>query len=240
MARGATSDRGPTFAGAVNITAGEATILGIKAVKLPNGVPGIDAGLSVRTGVAGESIVQFGNNHDDYYTGAIDQTRAGAMLRLDTRNAVPVPGGHAYSAIQLQTRGAGVPHGSYKVPFQISGQAPEGAFCLMANGVIYFYYGINVQGKTVTGVSSPTTIAVDYTILAADDIIICNSATPITLSIPAGTASNRRLIIKNIGAGTVTLSGGETDVIDSVPTYDLYQYDAATILDYSANNWLIL
>jgi hypothetical protein len=228
-----------TVNGIINITGGEATVLGLKALQLPNGVPGIDAGLSVRTGVVGESIVQFGNNHADYYTGAIDQSRAGSMLRLDTRNAIPVPGGHAYSAIQLQTRGAGVAYTGYKVPFQISGQAQEGSLCIMDNGVVYFYYGINVQGKTVTGLSAPTVITETYTVQPTDDIIICNSAVNIYVGLPAAVSGNRKIVLKNINTGIVTITVALGGSLDDRITYELYQWDSVTVLDNSGKYLII-
>jgi len=127
--------------GELIIIGGEVTLLGKKALRLPTGIPTIDAGLSVRL-LDGESIVQFGNNLSDYYTGAINQSKSGSMIRLDTRDAAPTPGGHAYSAFQIQVRPAGAAYTAYKVPVQISGGALEGALCIGVDGILWAYYGI--------------------------------------------------------------------------------------------------
>ena len=147
--------------GTVTILGGTATILGKKAIIMPTGTVGIDSGLSIRE-LTGESIIQFGNNLSDYYTGAIDQAKSGSMIRLDTRDAAPVPGGHAYSAFQIQVRLAGAVYTAYKVPVQISGGAPEGALCISASGVVSVYYGLWTAGQitsTIVTGTAPLVIA---------------------------------------------------------------------------------
>jgi hypothetical protein len=128
--------------GLLDITSGSAVGSGLLALQLPTGVSAsIGAGLSTRTGVAGESIIQFGNNHYASYTGTINQAKAGAMIRLDTRNVEPIPGSAAYSAFQIQVRGAGV--ASYTVPVSISGLATNGSLTISSAGVVSTYYGLS-------------------------------------------------------------------------------------------------
>lgn len=138
--------------GQINITSGQALTLGLQVLQLPTGVANtISAGLSVRTGVANESIIQLGNNLNAYYTGLVDSSRAGAMIRIDTRGVAPIPGASAYSVFQIQTRAAGVADPSYTVPVQIAA-APHGSFCIDINGYGYFYNRLRVGNTT----SAPT------------------------------------------------------------------------------------
>lgn len=141
--------------GTITILGGTATILGKKALVMPTGTAGIDSGLSIRD-IAGESIIQFGNNLSDYYTGAINQAKSGSMIRLDTRDAAPIPGGHAYSAFQIQVRVAGAAYTAYKVPVQIAGGAPEGALCISPTGVVSVYYGLWTAGQITSTLPTGT------------------------------------------------------------------------------------
>jgi hypothetical protein len=133
------------FRDQILISGGQPLTLGLQALQMPTGVEStIGAGLSTRTGVAGESIVQFGNNMNTYYTGSVNAAKAGAMIRLDTRGVEPTPGASAYSVFQIQTRAAGVADPNYTVPVQI-GAAPQGTFCIQTNGLVTANYGFVVN-----------------------------------------------------------------------------------------------
>lgn len=80
----------------------------------------------------------------------------------------------------------------------------------------------------------------DYTLTTADDVVIANKATAITITMPAATGSGRRFIVKSIGAGACTIDGDGADTIDGAATAVLSQYDAAQLIDYAANAWVIV
>ncbi|MBE3086827.1 MAG: hypothetical protein IMZ64_11495 [Bacteroidetes bacterium] len=100
----------------------------------------VGAGISTRD-VAGESILQFGNNLYSGYTGTIDASKAGALVRLDTRNGIGgiTYGGNSYTLYNIQMRAAGVADGGHTIPFQISANPtapPTGSFIMNGNGQI--------------------------------------------------------------------------------------------------------
>jgi hypothetical protein len=245
MTRNATSTKAPTFGGAVSLSGGTPSPggYGISAYNLPvdlteDGVAGhakVGAGLSIRE-YAGESIAQFGNNHW-HYTGRWNQAKAGVMVRLDTRNADPsLTGGHVYPVYQIQTREAG--SATYTVPVQIA-PSPDGSFIIQRSGRAGFLFGLDVEGKPVKGVSAPVVVNAAYSVLATDDIIVCNSATNFTITLPASVSTNRRIIFKNIGVGVVSLVVSGGGLLDDVTNYKVYQYDAVHVIDNSGK-YLIL
>jgi len=123
--------------GMITISGGEATTHGLKALRLPTGISNIDAGLSIRVSDK-ESIVQFGNNLASCYTGAVDSSKAGVMVRLDTRNkagSTSYANPDVYTLFQIQTREAGVADGGHTVPFQLRA-APTGSFIMDSEGNI--------------------------------------------------------------------------------------------------------
>lgn len=149
-----------TSSGRITITGGDATTYGYEALQLPNGISGIDAGLSTRI-LAGESIIQFGNNYQAHYTGSIDSSKAGAMIRIDTRNGsgASTYGGQAYTLFQIQTRVAGTT--TSEIPFQITA-APTGSLIIGTTGLVTFGYGITTPGaitSTLANGTAPLTIA---------------------------------------------------------------------------------
>jgi hypothetical protein len=138
--------------GLVTISGGEALTLGLKALQLPTGIATnvISAGLSTRTGVAGESIIQMGNNLNTLYTGAVNAAKAGAMIRLDTRGVEPNINSSNYSVFQIQTRAAGVADPNYTVPVQI-GAAPNGSFIIKTDGTSAFAGNVGIGTSTPVG-----------------------------------------------------------------------------------------
>jgi hypothetical protein len=90
--------------------------------------------------------------------------------------------------------------------------------------------GFKIPAKTVTDT---------YNILATDCLIICNKGTAMTVTLPA-TNLGQVFIIKNIGAGTVTLDGYGADTIDGDGNESLAQWDSLMLGCYEANKWVIL
>lgn len=95
---------------------------------------------------------------------------------------------------------------------------------------------IDINGALTHGVSVQTTT---YGVAATDYVIVCNSATAFTVTIPTAAATGRILIIKNINIGSITVSKSG-DTIDGAASQVLNQWDAITLCDYAANAWIIL
>ena len=78
-----------------------------------------------------------------------------------------------------------------------------------------------------------------YPITVNDYIIICNSSTPFTVTLPAA-ALGLLYIIKNIGSGVVTIACDGADTIDTLPTQEVDQYACPQVFCYVANKWIII
>ena len=79
-----------------------------------------------------------------------------------------------------------------------------------------------------------------YTLNELDGVIICNSTTAFTVTLPVASGSGQIYFIKNINTGAVTLDGNSGDIIDVATTQILGQWDAMQIVDYAANKWVIV
>jgi hypothetical protein len=79
----------------------------------------------------------------------------------------------------------------------------------------------------------------DYTAGAADEVIIANKGSAITITLPAATATGRMYIIKNIGAGDCTVDGNGAETIDGAATQTLNQWESIEIVDYASGAWII-
>lgn len=85
-----------------------------------------------------------------------------------------------------------------------------------------------------------TTVVTDtYTILTTDQAIICNKATPFTITLPTGTVG-QMFILKNVGAGLVTVDGNGTDTIDNELTQPLARWDSFIVFYYESGKWAII
>jgi uncharacterized protein (TIGR02145 family) len=126
--------------------------IGVGGLRITTNIAGVGAGLTARD-VAAQSIIQLGNNYQAGYTGPIDQTKAGVMIRLDTRNGIggTAYGGNSYTLFQILARVANTTISL--VPFQICA-APTGSFIMQESGYIglgilpdsnlTIYHGLNV------------------------------------------------------------------------------------------------
>ena len=85
-----------------------------------------------------------------------------------------------------------------------------------------------------------TTKTDSYVITSADETVICNKGSAMTITLPAATGSGITYSIKNIGAGDVTVDGNSSDTIDGDTTQTLYQWDGIRIADYAANKWVVI
>jgi len=79
-----------------------------------------------------------------------------------------------------------------------------------------------------------------YIATTDDDVIVCNKETAMTVTLPVASGGGRRFIIKNIGAGIVTVDGDSSDTIDGETTQALSQWSSMQVVDYAANKWVIV
>lgn len=86
-------------------------------------------------------------------------------------------------------------------------------------------------------ISIPTVFP--YTITSTDSIVIVDSAIAVTVNLTSATGSSRKLQIKSIGTGEVTVEGNSTDLIDGQLNQSLTQWDCIDVEDYVTNNWVI-
>jgi hypothetical protein len=103
------------------------------------------------------------------------------------------------------------------------------------NGTTYTSLAGGGGGSSSVSVSTKTT---NYTVVLADDVILCNGTLTITL-LPSG-SYNKRLTIKNIGTGIITIDGDGTETIDGSLTQLIYdQYHSFTLVP-DGTNWHII
>jgi len=79
---------------------------------------------------------------------------------------------------------------------------------------------------------------ISYVFLATDDLVVCNSATPITITLLAATGSKRPCRISNVGVGLVTVEGDGADTINGELNQELDEGEAIQLCDYKANKWV--
>jgi hypothetical protein len=97
---------------------------------------------------------------------------------------------------------------------------------------------IQVGGSVSVGIIIKTT---NYTASVNDLTILCNSSSPMTITLPdASGASGRIYVIKNINTGTITISkAGQT--IDGAASQTLTtQYASITLQSNGGTTWYIL
>lgn len=175
----------------------------------------------------------------------------GEISVYDTQGISGVTSGFgSYGNVASITLNAGAPLGS-SITFRVFQSAPS------SYGYAYLYSngsgGASVGGLTLGANSTPkamldvrgglafnvTTVTTTYTILSTDSTVVCNSASPFTVTLPTAVV-NQVFTIKNIGAGVVTIDGAGTDTIDGALTKSLNQYDSATLQCTAANTWSVI
>lgn len=77
------------------------------------------------------------------------------------------------------------------------------------------------------------------TLSANDELVLCNGTFTITLP-PAGSSEGKVYYIKNIGSGTITIDGDNSDTIDDSANAELdAQYEFITITSDGSEWWII-
>ena len=146
-----------------------------------------------------------------YYLGASPQQVDFQIVDVDTGVFLNAQSGIAYSSTRL----SGQFSSYYTDASNLTGTAnlPSGVF------------GTLDVDSFIRNVS---TKYVDYTVSTADDVVISSSSDPKTISlISASGNAGRQFVIKNKGAGTVTVNASGVGQIDGANTYSLPQYESA-------------
>ena len=84
-----------------------------------------------------------------------------------------------------------------------------------------------------------TTVTDTYTILSTDSTIICNKATPFTVTLPVAVVG-QQFTIKNIGVGRVTIEGNGAETIEGDANIYIDQLDNRTVQCYTTGLWAII
>ena len=79
----------------------------------------------------------------------------------------------------------------------------------------------------------------DYTITDIDEVIVCNKATAMTITLPIATGSGQSYYINNVGAGTITVSKSG-DTINGETSQEVGQWETIELIDYGNNQWSII
>lgn len=112
--------------------------------------------------------------------------------------------------------------------------------CDLASGKTYNINGSPHTHTLATIVSPPRTVTDTTTETTTDGTIVCNKGTAMTVNLLAATGSGRIRVVKNIGAGTVTVDGADVETIDGDTTQELLQWESLTIQDIASGVWGIL
>jgi hypothetical protein len=89
--------------------------------------------------------------------------------------------------------------------------------------------GLVYVNANIDNSKSYAKVSTAYEMTNADDYVIATSGSfPITLP-PAATANNKHYTIKNVGSGSISLSGDSSETIDSGSSITLDQFDAVEV-----------
>ena len=88
--------------------------------------------------------------------------------------------------------------------------------------------------------SLPAIKTTTYSALVTDGILIGNSTTAFTITLPASSGSGQQITIKNVNTGIVTVAGNGTDKIDGLASQLLARWSSLTLVDYSTGFWAII
>jgi hypothetical protein len=96
------------------------------------------------------------------------------------------------------------------------------------------------DGGTIAGNRTITNVSAAYVALASDDLIICNKATSMTVTLLAATGSGRKVSVASIGVGVITIEVASAGTINNAATMVLNQWDTADLVDISAGMYLFV
>lgn len=105
--------------------------------------------------------------------------------------------------------------------------------CLRASGAAMTFGGVTRRTLATTGgrVKALDVVTDTLTLNSTHQTIVCNKGTAMTVNLPAvASHAGRTYIIKNKGAGVVTIDGSGAEQIDNAATLALNQWQTATIV----------
>jgi hypothetical protein len=76
--------------------------------------------------------------------------------------------------------------------------------------------------------------------IPSDEVIICDSAIAITLTLLPAVGQGKVTHVKNIGVGVVTVEGYLAETIDGDPNQAMNKWDALHLVDYELGKYAIL
>lgn len=83
-----------------------------------------------------------------------------------------------------------------------------------------------------------TNVATTYTVAAQDQVIIGNSGSGFTITLPPATGSGRVVEIHNKNTGTVTVDGDGSETISGSANYTLAQWETSKVIDIASGVWV--
>jgi len=111
------------------------------------------------------------------------------------------------------------------------------------NGILLYSNTAIFEGRLASGtidsiLANDVQKTTTYTALVTDRTIECTSGT-FTVTLYTAVGHNRTLVIKNSGAGTITVDGAGTETIDGALTQSLASLQSLTIRS-NGTNWIII
>lgn len=97
---------------------------------------------------------------------------------------------------------------------------------------------ISSHSHSTSSSGSIITVTTTYQITESDVVVVCNSTTPFTVTLPEYSL-NKEIEISNINTGAVTIEGSGSDTIDNELNQSISQWEVITVRCYAANKWII-
>ena len=79
-----------------------------------------------------------------------------------------------------------------------------------------------------------------YIATLADEVIVANKATAMSVTLPAATGSGKPFTIASINIGPVTLACNGAETVNGDATQTLYQWESMQVVDYAAGVWVVV
>jgi hypothetical protein len=84
-----------------------------------------------------------------------------------------------------------------------------------------------------------TVQTVNYTAATAVDMVVCDSAVAMTVTLPVASGSGKGFNIKNVNSGAAVIVPNGSDTIDGASSQTVNQWNNMYIIDYQSNKWAI-
>jgi hypothetical protein len=93
------------------------------------------------------------------------------------------------------------------------------------------------KGRKLGVTVQTTTYVVEDTV----DVVVCNATTEFTVTLPAASGSGRRVQIKSINTGAISIAADGSDTMDgSTSQRVIGKFGCIRLVDYAANKWILL